>query len=340
MIAQLLRRLNLLVLTSLVLFGLIYCAIWQMPGSPLTNFSGVINPSVPEQQQIIAEYRLDGHWLQSYVAFIQQRLSGNWGLSQSSGYAILDELKVILPATAELSVLSLAISLVIGVPLGVLAAARTGMWPKILWIVTLLGFSVPVFWFGLWLMITLGLEWDLLPAYGRLNLLYDVPVTTGFLLIDIPLSQEPWRWHALSNALAHLVMPVIVVAALPTTLVIRIVRVNLREEMQKPYIRALKARGVAYWSLLVNHAMANVMGPVFRTMTLQLGPIVSTLIVVETLFHWPGIGSWLVSAWTQEDYTALSSGILAMALLIIIISNLLELVHFLLNPESRKEFHG
>ncbi len=85
MIAQLLRRLNLLVLTSLVLFGLIYCAIWQMPGSPLTNFSGVINPSVPEQQQIIAEYRLDGHWLQSYVAFIQQRLSGNWGLSQSSG---------------------------------------------------------------------------------------------------------------------------------------------------------------------------------------------------------------------------------------------------------------
>ncbi|WP_298441943.1 ABC transporter permease subunit [uncultured Ferrimonas sp.] len=340
MITYLIRRLNLLVLTSLVLMGLIYSATLHMPGDPVTNLSGYTNPTEPQRAAIVEKYQLDSNVAQGYLAFVRNRLSGDLGLSQASGQPIAVELRQAVPATVELTAIALFIALALGVPLGVIAAGRSGLWPKILWAITLLGFSLPAFWLGLLLLITFGLDLDLLPPYGRLNLLYDVPFHTGFMLIDIPLSGEPWRWQALNDAIAHLVLPVMVMAALPTTLVIRTVRVSMLAEMEKPYIRALKARGIAKWSLVFNHAMPNSMSPMFRTMTLQLGPIASTLMIVETIFNWPGIGSWLLSSLYQGDYTALHSGILVMAMFIIILSILLEVTHALLNPVSRKEIHG
>ncbi|QIZ75823.1 ABC transporter permease [Ferrimonas lipolytica] len=340
MISYLLRRINLLILTSLVLSGLIYIATLNMPGDPVTNLSGITNPTEPQRAQIVEQYRLDQGMVRGYIAFVSTRLSGDLGQSQVSGATVAAELSKTLPATLELSLIALMLALVVGVPLGILAAGRTGLWPKLLWAMTLLSFSLPAFWLGILLLITFGLDLDLLPPSGRLNLLYDVPYQTGFMLIDIPMSAAPWRWQALNDAMVHLVMPVMVMAALPTTLMIRTVRVSMLAEVEKPYIRALKARGVAKLSLVINHAIPNSVAPMFRTMTLQLGPIASTLVVVETIFNWPGIGSYLMSALYQGDYTALHSGIIVMSVFIIVVSIVLEVAHALLNPVSRKEIHG
>lgn len=340
MIAYLIRRINLLVLTSLMLLALLYAVTLNMPGDTLANLSGQQNLSGEQRQQLTDRYQLDSDIANGFTAFIGVRLSGDLGISQVSQQPVAAELARVAPATIELVAISLIIALALGIPLGILAAGRTGILPKLLSGFTLLGFSLPAFWLGLALLITFGLELDLLPSFGRLNLLYDVPFRTGFMLIDIPLSAEPWRWQALNDAIAHLILPVLVMAALPTTLVIRTVRASMITQMDQQYIRALKARGTPKWRLIVNHAMPNSMPALFRTMALQLGPIASTLIVVETIFNWPGIGSWLMSALHQGDYTTLHSGILVVAIFMIMLSILLELAHAVFNPISYKELHA
>ncbi|WP_028116918.1 ABC transporter permease subunit [Ferrimonas senticii] len=340
MISYLIRRINLLVLTSLMLFIVVYVTTLKMPGDPLVNLSGLVNPSQPQQQQLLAEYQLDHNVISGFAAFVLERLGGDLGISQVSGIAIASELDRVIPASLELAGIALLLALIVGIPLGIMAAGRIGISPKLLWLGTLLGYSTPAFCLGLGLLISFGLNWDLLPAYGRLNMLFDVPFETGFLLIDIPLSGEPWRWQALTNAISHLILPVTVMAVLPTTLVIRIVRTSMQQEMEKPYIRALKARGISKAQLILHHALPNSMAQIFRTMTLQLGPITSSLIVVEAVFQWPGVGNWLLKALQQGDYTAVHSGVLVVGLFIISLSIVLEILHAILNPVSRKEIHG
>ncbi|SHI08336.1 ABC transporter permease subunit [Ferrimonas marina] len=340
MLTYLIRRLNLLVLTTLVLMGLLYLALLNMPGSTATNLSGVTNPSDTVAQRISDRYQLESHPVQGYLAFVTARLSGDLGLSQASGQPVSEELARVMPATFELLGLALVWALLFGIPLGVLAASRRGPMPKLLWAGTLLGFSLPVFWLGILGMLTLGLGLDWLPPSGRLNLLYDVPTVTGLLLIDIPLSGEPWRWAALDDAIRHLLLPSLVLAVLPCTMVIRTIRAAMLAEMDKNYIRALKARGLRRGQLVVRHALPNSLAPMIRTLTLQLGQIVASAIIVESIFTWPGIGSWLLSSLSQGDYTALTGGILALSLVVIITTVALEVVQSLLNPVMRKEIYG
>ncbi|GAA4872018.1 ABC transporter permease subunit [Ferrimonas pelagia] len=340
MLTYLLRRLNLLILTTLVLLGLLYFASLNMPGDPLTTLSGIPHPSEQQRADLTETYRLEHGHIQGYLAFVGQRLSGNFGLSQASGIPVSQELMQVLPATIELSVLAVLLSLIVGIPLGILAASRRGPLPKILWTGTLLGFSVPIFWLGLLLMLTFGLEWDLLPPSGRLNLLYDIPQVTGFLLIDIPLSDASWRGAALQDAVNHLILPTLALATLPCTIVIRTIRAAMLAEMDKNYIRALTARGVHHWSLILHHALPNSLAPMLRTLSLQLGQLISGAIVVEMIFTWPGIGNWLLSAQYQGDHTSLTGGILVVSLSIIVTAIALEIAQALLNPINRKEIHG
>ncbi|GAA5185880.1 ABC transporter permease subunit [Ferrimonas gelatinilytica] len=340
MLIYLLRRLNLLVLTALVLLGLLYIASLKMPGDTLTNLSGVTHPSQEQVARLTERYHLDGNGLQGYLAFVRQRLTGDFGLSQASGRPVLNELLQVIPATLELTILALLLALLVGIPLGVLAAGRRGPLPNLLWGGTLLGFSVPTFWLGLLLMLTFGLSLDALPASGRINLLYDVPFVTGFMLVDILLSDAPWRWAALWDAINHLVLPTLVLAALPCFIVIRTIRAAMLAEMDKNYIRALMARGVPRYRLVLSHALPNSLAPMLRLLSLQLGQIASGVIIVEMIFTWPGIGSWLLAAQYQGDHTALTGGVLVVALSIIVLTILLEIAQALLNPVIRKEIHG
>ncbi len=340
MLIYLLRRLNLLILTALVLLGLLYIASLKMPGDPLANLSGVTHPTPQQVTQLTERYHLEENRLQGYLAFVRLRLTGDFGISQASGRPVLNELLHVVPATLELTLIALLLALVIGVPLGVLAAGRHGPMPNLLWAGTLLGFSVPTFWLGLLLMLTFGLNLDALPASGRQNLLYDVPFVTGFMLLDIPLSGAPWRWAALQDAINHLVLPAVVLAALPCFIVIRTIRAAMLAEMDKNYIRALTARGVPRSRLVLSHALPNSLAPMLRLLSLQLGQIASGVIIVEMIFTWPGIGSWLLAAQYQGDHTALTGGVLVVALSIIVLTVAMEIAQALLNPVIRKEIHG
>ncbi|MBY6186005.1 ABC transporter permease [Marinobacter hydrocarbonoclasticus] len=340
MYTYLLRRLNLLVLTTLVLLGLLYGATLMMPGDPISNLSGIQEPTLAEEATVLDEYRLDQSLLSGYLAYVQRRLSGDLGVSMSTGEPVLEQVATYLPASLELAAVAMMLALLVGIPFGILAASRQGILAKVLWAVTLLGFSLPVFWLGLLLMLTFGIELDWLPPSGRYNLLYEVPERSGFLLLDILMSDASWRWAALRDAIQHLVLPSAVLAMLPTTIIVRTVRIAMLAEMDKNYIRALTARGVHRLRLVLFHALPNALAPMLRTLSLQIGSLASAAIMVEVIFSWPGLGSWVLTALHQGDFTALQGGILVIALFIIVLGILMEILQALLNPISRKEIHG
>lgn len=340
MYTYLLRRLNLLVLTTLVLLGLLYAATLMMPGDPISNLSGIQEPTLAEEADVITQYRLEHSLLSGYLAYVQHRLAGDLGLSMSTGEPVMEQVATYLPASLELAIVAMMLALLVGIPFGILAASRQGLLAKALWALTLLGFSLPVFWLGLLLMLTFGIQLDWLPPSGRFNLLYDVPVRSGFLLLDIVLSDAPWRWAALKDAVDHLILPAAVLATLPTTIIVRTIRIAMIAEMEKNYIRALTARGVHRLRLVLFHALPNALAPMFRTLSLQIGSLASAAIIVEVIFSWPGLGSWVLTALHQGDFTALQGGILVIALFIIALGILMEILQALLNPISRKEIHG
>ncbi|MBW3140223.1 ABC transporter permease [Ferrimonas balearica] len=340
MYTYLLRRLNLLVLTTLVLLGLLYAATLAMPGDPISNLSGIQEPTLAEEAEVIHRYRLDQSTLSGYLAYVQHRLAGDLGYSLSTGEPVMEQVRTYLPASLELAAVAMMMALLVGIPFGILAASRRGLLAKILWALTLLGFSLPVFWLGLLLMLTFGIELDWLPPSGRFNLLYDVPDRSGFVLLDIMMSDAPWRWAALRDAVNHLILPAAVLATLPTTIIVRTIRIAMLAEMDKNYIRALTARGVHRARLVLFHALPNAMAPLFRTLSLQIGSLASSAIIVEVIFSWPGLGGWVLSALHQGDFTALQGGILVISLFIIVLGIVMEILQALLNPISRKEIHG
>ncbi|MBT1443192.1 ABC transporter permease [Shewanella sp. JM162201] len=337
----LLRRLNLFIATSLLMVTILFIATIHFPTERAYAYSGIINPSAEQVQQIISDYQLDKSDVYQYFAYLSQRMSGNLGISATSQQSVAKELATVLPASFELACFSGLLALVLGVPLGVLASLNQHkLTQNAIMAITLTGYSIPVFWLGLTLSLWFGVRLGWLPISGQINLLYEIKPVTGFMLIDTLLSDSSYRLPAFKDALAHIVLPAVTLAVLPFTVVVRITRSAMLNVMNQTYVRAAEARGLHTGKIILRHALPNALIPVLKHLGLMLGAFASYAIVVEVIFSWPGVGSWLVSGIYQRDYTVIQGGILAVALLIIFLSILIEVLHTASNPLSRKELYA
>ncbi|QDE30722.1 MULTISPECIES: ABC transporter permease [Shewanella] len=337
----LISRITLFIATSLVMIAVLFMASGQFPVSKAYSLSGIQYPTIEQQQQIEHDYQLHDNQLLQFTAYLRQRLSGNFGISSNSQQEVVEELSAVLPASFELSLFSGFIAAVFGVPLGILAALSTNkaLQNSIL-AVTLTGYSIPVFWLGLSLSMWFGVNLGWLPISGQINLLYEIEPVTGFMLVDTLLSDSAYRVPAFHDALLHLILPAVTLAVLPFTLIVRITRQAILNVMNQTYIRAAEARGLHTAKILFRHALPNALIPVLKSIGLMLGSFASYGIVVEVIFSWPGVGSWLVSGIYQRDYTVIQAGILSVSLLIILLSILIDLLHTSINPMSRKELYA
>lgn len=341
MTRYLLRRLNLFFATSLVMIAVLFYATSLLPVERGYALTGIHNPSEQQRQQIIKDYHLDEGSFGQFIGYLQQRLDGNLGISVTSQQPVLTELTSVLPASFELAVVSGILAIVLGVPLGVLASLNQHkLTQHVIMAVTLTGYSVPVFWLGLTLSLWFGIQLGWLPISGQINLLYEITPVTGFMLIDTLLSGSEYSLSAFRDALLHIILPAITLAVLPFTVVVRITRAAMMNVMNQTYIRAAEARGLHTSTIILRHALPNALIPVLKNFGLMLGPFASYAIVVEVMFSWPGVGSWLVSGIYQRDYTVIQGGVLAVALLIIFLSILIEVLHTATNPLSRKELYA
>lgn len=268
-----------------------------------------------------------------YVDFLGQLFNLDWGNNILSGNPLTVELAHALPASAELILFAMLIALPMGLLLGVAAARYHQRWPdRGIGALTLLGYSVPTFWWAFVLVLIFSLTLMWLPASGRLSFLYDIEQTTGFMLIDTIMSTQPYAMEAFANALAHLLLPAIVLAFLPLAVIARVTRSALMDSLQSDYIRMARGQGIPESRLLWVYALRNAAVPLLNMLALQISVFVTCQVLAENIFAWPGIGKWLLDAVKRQDYHAVQFGVLTLGVFIVLVNLVMDILQSRLNP--------
>lgn len=340
MTRYLFRQIGLLLVTLWLLTLLTYGLGHWFPGEFITNSSGIF-PDDIRYEDIVEQRAGDAGILPQYIAYLQHLFSGQWGVSLLDGEPVFEQLQLRFGATLEVALLAFLLALIPGIPLGVLAALyfRKPVDHTILTI-SLSGYSIPVFWFAQIAILVIAVHWGMVPISGQINPLYDIPPRTGSILLDIMLAQPSYLAAALHNALLHMVLPVSILAVMPMMLIIRLTRNAMLDVLQQNYITAGYAKGLSTARVIWSHAIPNAMQQLLR----QLGALISLLItntmIVEVIFSWPGLGSWLVRSIYERDYPVIQGGLLVIAALILIVSIILNLFHAWRYPQVRKDLYG
>lgn len=336
-----LRRLGLFFFMILMLSVFTFSLAYLFPGDPLSNLSGIPSGNFAQHSELEDKYLYNSNYFMQYIAFLGRIFQGDWGLSFASGNSVFSHIIDLLPATLELSVYALIVSVVIGVPTGILGSGYHKRWPdKLINSVTMVGYSMPVFWLALLLIMVFSLKLGWFPMSGRMGLLYEIPASTGFILIDIALAGFPYKGMAFVDALRHLTLPAIVLAMYPTTVLVRFTRESMLKVMDQNFIKTARAKGLNRRQLIMHHALRNALLPVIKQIGLQFSTLITLAMITEVIFSWPGIGRWLIDSIYQRDFPAIQGGLMAVSLFVILASITAELTYTLFDPLSRNQAHG
>ena len=314
---------------TIVAFGFIRL----LPGDPVLLMAGERGVSPERYAAISEQLGFDKPVWQQYLQYLGNLLQGDLGTSLVTKKPVLDEFLALFPATVELALVAIIIAAAIGIPVGVLAAIKRGSWfDQLSMAGALVGFSMPIFWWGLLLIIFFSgyLGWT--PVSGRISLLYYFEPVTGFMLIDSLLSGQE---GAFKSALSHLILPSIVLATIPLAVIARQTRSAMLEVMGEDYVRTARAKGLSPRRVVGIHALRNAMIPVITTIGLQIGVLMAGAILTETIFSWPGIGKWMIDSISRRDYSVVQSGLLLIALIVMIVNLIVDLTYGLINPRIR-----
>lgn len=326
-------RLSLVVPTFFGMTLLAFFLIRLVPGDPIETLAGERGIDAARHAQLLHAYGLDQPLLTQYGIYIAKVLHGDLGKSIITQTPVLQEFLALFPATIELALCALAFALLLGIPAGALAAVkRNSVYDHGLMGAALTGYSMPIFWWGLLLILLFSVQWGWTPVSGRIAVAYFIEPRTGFLLIDSALSDEK---GAFLSALSHLVLPTIVLGTNPLAVVARMTRSAMLEVLGEDYVRTARAKGLAPWRVVAIHALRNAMVPVVTVIGLQIGVLFTGAILTETIFSWPGVGKWLIEAIARRDYPVLQGGMLLLGLIVMAVNVLVDLTYGLINPRIR-----
>ena len=320
---------------SVIAFGLIRL----VPGDPVLMMIGERGASPEAYAQMKANLGLDKPILVQYGKFVSHAIQLDFGTSIISRRPVIEEFTSRFPATLELGLFSSFFAILIGIPVGLLAAIRRNTWVDYSVMgASLIGYSMPIFWWGLILILFFSIHLGITPVSGRIAMEYDIPSVTGFLLIDtwlIPGAAFAEKWQAFVSSVRHLALPTIALGTIPLATIARMTRSSMLEVLGEDYIRTAKAKGLSRPRIVWIHALKNALVPVVTIIGLILGSIVTGAILTETLFSWPGIGKWLIQSVTSRDYPVIQAGILITSVMIIFVNMLVDLAYAWVNPRMR-----
>ena len=277
----------------------------------------------------------------AWVFWFESILHWDFGVSSINGQSINEQLSMVFPATMELCLLAFGLALLIGIPVGMLAGVMHNKWQdRLISALALIGFSIPVFWFALLLTMFFSLTLGWLPVSGRFDLLYEVKSVTGFALIDAWLSDSPYRDEMIISAIRHMILPVAALAVAPTTEVVRLMRISTIDVFDQNYIKAAATRGLSRLTILHRHVLHNALPPVIPRLGLQFSTMLTLAMITEVVFSWPGLGRWLINAIRQQDYSAISAGVMVIGSLVIIVNVISDILGAMANPLTHKEWYA
>ena len=335
MLGFILKRIAMLIPTLLGITIVSFGFVRVLPGDPVLLMAGERGIKPERYQKLMEQFGYDRPIWEQYFNYLNQLLHGNLGNSLVTKQPVVNEFFTVFPATVELSLCALMIAVSIGIPAGIIAASKRGsFWDQSLMGTALVGYSMPIFWWGLLLIIVFSgwLQWT--PVSGRISLLYFFPDVTGFMLIDSLLSGQK---GAFTSALSHLVLPSIVLATIPLAVIARQTRSAMLEVLGEDYVRTARAKGLSPARVVGVHALRNAMIPVITVIGLSVGTLLAGAILTETIFSWPGIGKWMVDSISRRDYPVVQSGLLMIAIVVMVVNLLVDMTYGLINPRIRHD---
>ena len=312
--------LNKIALIVPTLIGITICAfgfVRLLPGDPILALAGEHGVTPERYQQLKIQFGFDRPIWEQYLKYIGDILHGDFGTSIETHRPVIQEFLTLFPATVELSLCAIIFAIVLGIPAGIFAATRRGtVIDQGLMGTALIGYSMPIFWWGLLLIILFSgyLHWT--PISGRIDVRYFIRPTTGLLLIDSLLSGQK---GAFQSVVSHLILPTIVLGTIPLAVIARQTRSAMLEVMGEDYVRTARAKGLK----------------ARRVIGLQVGVLLAGAILTETIFAWPGIGKWLVDAIFKRDYVVVQSSLLLVALVVMGVNLIVDLLYAVINPRIR-----
>ena len=305
-----------------------------LPGDPIIVMAGERGLSDERYQELLKQFGFDRPLMEQYFDYLSGVLQGDLGQSFVTKRPVWDEFFALFPATLELSLCAMIFALLLGLPAGIIAAVNRGkLFDRVLMSSALIGYSMPIFWWALLLIILMSGWLGLTPVSGRISLLYFFDDPTGFMIWDALQSEES---GALGSALHHLILPTSVLGTIPLAVIARQTRSAMLEVLSEDYIRTAKAKGLAPFRINGIHALRNAMIPVITVIGLSVGTLLAGAILTETIFSWPGIGKWMVDSIFRRDYPVVQGGLLLIAVMVIIVNLSVDVLYGLINPKIRK----
>jgi peptide/nickel transport system permease protein len=329
------KRLLSLIPVLLGITLLVFAFLHLIPGDPAVVLGG--ERASPDQITALREkLGLNQPLPVQYFTFLANLLRLDLGTSIISGIPIADELRSRFPATFELSLAAMAIALMLGIPAGVIAAVQKNRWlDNLTMTASLLGVSLPVYWLGLLLIYLFAVNLHWLPPSGRIStdLGFSFRPLTGFYVLDALLQRN---FSALTDVLAHLILPALTLSTIPLAIVARITRSALLETLSQDYIRTARAKGVPERWVVFQHALRNALLPVVTIAGLQFGTLLGGAILTETIFAWSGLGSWIYEGILARDYPVVQGGVIFVAVTFVLINLLVDLSYGLIDPRIQQ----
>lgn len=295
-----------LLIVVLVTFGITRV----IPGNPAAVILGP-QASVEEIAKLEIELGLDKSIVEQFVMYIKGLLQGDLGMSYSYGQPVAELISESFPNTILLTITSIILSLLIGIPAGIISATK--QYSKLdyaLMIISLVGVSMPIFWLGLMLVLVFSVNLGWLPSLGMGSLDYGL-------------------WDFVS----HLILPTIALATIPAATFARITRSSMLETIQQDYIKSLRAKGLKESKIIWKHGLKNALPPIVTVIGLQISSLLSGAILTETIFSWPGMGKLIVDSISNRDYAVVQGAVLFIALIYILINLVVDIIYMYINPK-------
>jgi peptide/nickel transport system permease protein len=326
------RRLFLLIPILIGLSILVFIWIRALPGGPAQALLGE-RATAQSIEEIEEQYGLDEPIHVQYWTYISTVAQGDLGTSVTTRRPIVDELEQRFPATIELAIVALIFAVGLGVPLGFVAAKKYGgAVDQASLFISLIGISIPVFFLAILLKYVFAVKLGLLPTVGRIDATIDLEHPTNFYLLDALIAGD---LEALWDVMTHLILPAIALGSIPLAIIARITRASVLDVQNEDYVRTARAKGLHPRIVDVRHVFRNALLPITTIIGLQVGLLLSGAVLTETVFAWPGMGTWLVDAIKARNYPVLQGGILFVAFIFVIVNLLVDLVYGLINPRIR-----
>lgn len=333
MIAFLLKKLATVIPTLIGVTVLSFALIRLIPGDPVEIMMGERRLDPEAHAALKQRLGLDLPLHEQYLRYVGGLVQGDLGQSLVTREPVAAEFVALFPATVELALAALLLALGIGLTLGLIAALKRGSLVDqgVMGLATV-GHSMPVFWWGLMLIMLFSVQLGWTPVSGRVGIEFDIPVVTGFMLIDTLLSDEAGSFV---SAVLHLALPAVVLGTIPMAVIARMTRSSMLEVLREDYMRTARAKGLAPWRVVIVHGLRNALIPVITVLGLQVGSLLGGAVLTETIFSWPGIGKWLIDAIARRDYPVVQAGILVSACIFIGVNLVVDLLYGVVNPRIR-----